>query len=202
MISRSDEQKILDQYKALLEGARGRLRKQEDRMEKARSEVSNLEAIVNGVSNRIAGHAGGDVLTISGSNERIIGGAGVSVRYGRPTLTSLVRQIMADGVARNVDMILAELERRGEETAAQGTRQQVGNRLVELKNQGYLKPLERGVYVLASAEAERNGAANGMPASTQLPGPNDSGSPTAVPQTSPQSLSQGGGGRPRESEGE
>jgi hypothetical protein len=45
-------------------------------------------------------------------------------------------------------------------------------------------------------------AANGMAVSAQLPGPNGYGSPTAALQTSPQSLSQGGGGRPRESEEE
>jgi hypothetical protein len=45
-------------------------------------------------------------------------------------------------------------------------------------------------------------AANGMPvpAQAQLPGPNGSGSPTAVLQTSPQIPDTGGGGRPRESE--
>jgi hypothetical protein len=42
--------------------------------------------------------------------------------------------------------------------------------------------------------------ANGMPVPEQLPGPNGYGSPTAVLHTSPQSLSQGGGGGPRESE--
>ena len=43
---------------------------------------------------------------------------------------------------------------------------------------------------------------HGMPVPAQLPGPNGSGSSTAVLQASPQSLSQGGGGGPRESEEE
>jgi predicted nucleic acid-binding Zn-ribbon protein len=58
VISRADEQKILDQYVALLEDARERLRKKEEGIESIRSEVANLEAIVNGVSSRIPGVTG------------------------------------------------------------------------------------------------------------------------------------------------
>jgi hypothetical protein len=65
-----------------------------------------------------------------------------------------------------------------------------------------------GVYVPPGMPADRPltdydaAAANGMPVPAQLPGPNGSGSSTAVLQASPQSLSQGGGGGPRESEEE
>jgi hypothetical protein len=45
-------------------------------------------------------------------------------------------------------------------------------------------------------------AAAPVPAQAQLPGPNGSGSSTAALQTSPQSISQGGGGGPREPEEE
>jgi hypothetical protein len=153
VISRADEQKILDQYVALLEDARERLRKKEEGIESIRSEVANLEAIVNGVSSRIPGVTG-DAASSGIAFVEPVG----SVRRGLPTLTSVIRQIMADGRSRNAEEILAEIAKRGDETAAQGTRQQIANRLVELKNQGYLEPIigRRGFYKLASTEAGPN----------------------------------------------
>lgn len=138
---------------------------EEARLLERRSGVEKLAAIVENLAERLGVEAQAERVEVraaevppapavpqapSGTD------AGLTIRNGRPTLTSVIRQIMADGVARNADAVLAEIERRGDETAAQGTKQQVGNRLVELKKRGQLKPLERGVYQLASAEAKRN----------------------------------------------
>jgi hypothetical protein len=60
-----------------------------------------------------------------------------------------------------------------------------------------------GKYAPTGGFSAHPAATNGqMSVSAQLPGPNGSGSPTAVLQTSPQFPDTGGGGRPRESEEE
>lgn len=168
MISQADEQKILDQYAVLLDAAR-------ERLESARSEFANLESIVNGLRKRMASQAPGGGAAVPSATPPApssVAGVGASVRHGLPTLTSVIRQVMADGVARNADAILTEIERRGDETAAQGTRQQIANRLVELKKQRYLEPVmgRRGFYKLASAEADQNDAGREGPNLPDQPG--------------------------------
>ena len=154
----------------LLEDARKRLHKKEEGIEKARSEVANLETIVSGVGTRIKGDRLADAEALSPTVTTVLVGAGASIRRGLPTLTSVIRQIMADGQPRNADAIYAELQSRGEETAAQGSKPQIANRLVELTQQGYLERPERGIYKLASAEANQNDAGREGPLLPVQPG--------------------------------
>lgn len=168
VISRSQERDILKQYEALLGSEREAYAAEEARLSERRSAVEKLTAIVENVAERL----GVEASPSAPAAPRALSGtdAGLTIRHGLPTLISVIRQIMADGVARNADAVLVEIERRGDETAAQGTKQQVGNRLVELKNQGYLEPLERGVYKLASAEADKNDARREGPLLSVQPG--------------------------------
>jgi hypothetical protein len=179
VISRSQERDILKQYEAILGSEREAYAAEEARLLERRSGVERLAAIVENLAERLGVEAQAERVEVPAAERppapaapRAPGSAdaGLTIRHGRPTLTSVIRQILADGGARNADAVLAEIERRGDETAAQGTKQQIGNRLVELRKQGYLEPLERGVYQLASAEAKRNDAGRESPLLPVQPG--------------------------------
>jgi hypothetical protein len=63
---------------------------------------------------------------------------------------ALVREIMADGLMRNVEAVVAALDEKGALSGEAHDRQKVNNRLSELVMQGYLIRAGRRVYQLAS----------------------------------------------------
>jgi hypothetical protein len=155
MISRSHEQQILRDYEDLLTSERESLRADEAKVDKRRTSIENLEGIVKGLAARVGASSG---VT---PTPQLVLGAGASVRHGQPTFTSLVRELMADGVARTTNDVFAVLSERdalpaGMKVAAQ--KQKIANRLIELTQQNYLIRPDRGVYQLASVEASKNGA--------------------------------------------
>lgn len=167
VISKSDEQRILEQYESLLETEKARLRE-------VQSGVDNLESIVHGLRERVGGDQAGTPHTATSPPAAVSPDMepGMSIRHGRPTLSALVRQVMADGVARDAGAILSQLQERDALPAGDQPkqRQKIANRLVELQRTGYLERRERGVYVLASHETSENGAGREGPLLPVQPG--------------------------------
>lgn len=158
MITRHDEERILGEY-------RGLLANEEERAKTLQREIDRLRAIVQGIEGRLQAQGDtGEPTARTAAPEP--SAQPVSVRFGRITFASSVRQIMADGVARDASTILPELRERGI-LPPEGNRtkqmQKVSNTFVELAKQGDLVRCDRGTYRLASAEATENGAGRGGP---------------------------------------
>jgi len=169
MISRDDEKRILAEYQSLLDAEQEALRGDEERVEKRRAGVENLEGIVHGLASRVGGPKAAEGIIFggrgSGKSGTLFLGTGISVRNGQPTLTALVRAVMDDGEARNVNDLIDALRERDELPEDEGPtlKQKLANRFVELTQQKYLERRGRGVYQLASVEAHENGAERRSP---------------------------------------
>jgi hypothetical protein len=156
--TRNDRQRILRDLQALLEDEKKRLSEDEARAEKTRSEVDNLEGVVGVLAKRL-----GQQVEAAAERPPALGSQptpSISIRHGQVTFTTVVRQIMADGVERSAKDIYEAL--RDRDALPAGTtaqqKQKIANRLVELRDQKYLERPGRGVYQLASREASQNGA--------------------------------------------
>jgi hypothetical protein len=151
MITRRDEERILGEYRDLLTNEKERART-------VQREIDRLRAIVRGIEGRLLAQQDIGESTAAATSES--SAQPVSVRFGRMTFASSVRQIMADGVARDASVLLPELHDRGI-LPADGNRtkqmQKISNTFVELAKQGDLVRCERGTYKLASVEATENG---------------------------------------------
>lgn len=96
----------------------------------------------------------------------------VSVRRGRPTLPSLILEVLSDGEARPVGQIIDEmLQRKSMADQDPPTRNSITNRLNEMAARGELEKVERGVYRLAPKAGEENGNGVGAQSSVQPEGP-------------------------------
>jgi len=137
-----DEQEILKSYEALLA--------------EAQAEVASLSAVINTIRNRIVhrGRAIQPVATQQGHAWPPAAPMRATTRNGRPTLTALIREIMADGRNRDADAVLAVLEKKNAVPDTDNPRQQILNRLSELATEGYLDRVGRGVYKLAPVPAQ------------------------------------------------
>lgn len=149
MFSRHDEERVLGGYKGLLAA-------EERKRAEVQQEIDRLKLIVKGIEERLQAHKPGE-QPISGPALEPPAQSSLSVRNGRPTFASSVRAIMGDGVERDGAALLLKLHERGV-LPADGDRkkqmQKISNTLVELTKQGDLERCGRGMYILASAEAQ------------------------------------------------
>jgi hypothetical protein len=166
VISRHDEERILDDYRTLLAG-------EEERLEEQRREIDRLKSIVGGIEGRLNAHRPVEPTAAPKSSPVPSAPGSLSIRFGRPTFASRVRQIMSDGIERDASAILPGLHERGI-LPSDGNRtkqmQKISNTLVELAKQGDLVRRGRGTYKLASAEASENGAGREGPNLPVQPG--------------------------------
>jgi hypothetical protein len=169
VISVDNEKLVLAEYEALLADAQAEL------AEKRRAVVS-LQTIVTGIRERLqvlepdepdqteeddgAEEAPEPAAEAPASPAPP---AAVSIRYGKPTLMAMVREVMADGRSRDVDGVVEALLER-DALPDSDARQKVNNRLSELVQLDYLTRVRRGVYVLKQEqEAQDTNSTGGVP---------------------------------------
>lgn len=168
MITQRDEEQILSEYRRLLG-------EEEERLEGLQREIERLRSIVSGIEGRLQARQPGErVSPLEISPEPSM--PPVSVRHGRPTFVSSVRQVMGDGLPRSAAEVLGQLRERGV-LPLDGDRtkqmQKIANTFVELKKQGFLEPYDRGVYKLASTEVSTEAVVLERPAGEHTPKPRD-----------------------------
>jgi len=171
----------------------------------ARQQLADVEAQVDLLERLVGQPPASQATSTTGSGKRARSKTARKARPTRKAAPAQERAVEAIEVAGRA-MGPAELFRFMNEHALPGanTVERLGSILWAAAGSGRLVRTDGKYAPTGGFRAHRAPAAaasNGqMSVSAQLPGPNGSGSPTAVLQTSPQSLSQGGGGGPRESE--
>jgi hypothetical protein len=141
VIARDREAEILREYEALLDEAMSRF-------ESARLDLDTLTPIVTGLRRRVG--ATPPQTSALPANLTIIDSALNSLPDGRGRLPAALKLVMADGKARNVASVVAELlAREIYEENDLPSRNSISNRLNDLADQGYLTRVDRGVFQLA-----------------------------------------------------
>lgn len=171
-MDRDREQQILSEYEAMLQSA-------EERLGAAEAEVEDLRPVVALLNRRLSRSV--SATTESSKAARSVGDAPPEVDKpedspppdprptyrGRPTIPSVVLDILTDGEPHTLDDLHAQLQAHDAFDNGKPSRPSLINRLGDLAGRGDIIKVARGVYKLAQEEGDKNGDGSGAHASVQ-----------------------------------